>query len=81
MIDCRDNGCGISEDNLANLYDPFFTTKPPGKGTGLGMFIAYTEIENLGGDIAVESAVGQGTTFRITIPDAVQQVQEDNNDQ
>ena len=45
------------------------------------MFIAYTEIENLGGDIAVESAVGQGTTFRITIPDAVQQVQEDNNDQ
>ena len=81
VIDCRDNGCGISEDNLANLYDPFFTTKPPGKGTGLGMFIAYTEIENLGGDIAVESAVGQGTTFRITIPDAVQQVQEDNNDQ
>ncbi|MFA4901269.1 MAG: ATP-binding protein [Desulfobaccales bacterium] len=63
-----DTGCGIPEENLGKIFDPFFTTKPPGKGTGLGLSICHGIILRLGGQIAVESRVGQGTTFTITLP-------------
>jgi two-component system NtrC family sensor kinase len=63
-----DTGCGIPEENLRKIFDPFFTTKPPGKGTGLGLSICHGIILRLGGQIAVASQVGQGTTFTITLP-------------
>jgi len=63
-----DTGCGIPADNLGKIFDPFFTTKPPGQGTGLGLSICHGIILRLGGRIAVESLVGQGTKFTITLP-------------
>lgn len=67
-LSCEDTGCGISEKNRSNLFNPFFTTKEPGKGTGLGLFIVYSEVEKLGGTIEVTSREGKGTTFLIRIP-------------
>jgi two-component system, NtrC family, sensor kinase len=63
-----DTGCGIPEENLRKIFDPFFTTKAPGKGTGLGLSICHGIILCLGGQISVESQVGQGATFTITLP-------------
>jgi two-component system NtrC family sensor kinase len=63
-----DTGCGIPEENLRKIFDPFFTTKAPGKGTGLGLSICHGIILRLGGQISVESQVGQGATFTITLP-------------
>ena len=63
-----DTGCGIPADNLGKIFDPFFTTKPPGQGTGLGLSICHGILLRLGGRIAVESRVGQGTEFTITLP-------------
>lgn len=66
-IRCNDNGCGIKED-MGNLFNPFFTTKDPGKGTGLGLYIVYSEVENLGGTIEVESKEGEGACFTVKLP-------------
>jgi len=63
-----DTGSGIPEANLSRIFDPFFTTKPVGKGTGLGLSIIYGIINKLGGTITVDSAVGRGTTFTISLP-------------
>jgi two-component system NtrC family sensor kinase len=68
FITVSDTGKGIPEANLDRIFDPFFTTKPVGKGTGLGLSICYGIIEKLGGKLEVESAVGKGTTFSVTIP-------------
>lgn len=68
IICCRDDGCGIPEDCRENLFNPFFTTKDPGKGTGLGLFIVYSEVEKLSGEIKVHSKVGYGTKFTICLP-------------
>lgn len=67
-IRISDTGCGIAEENLLKIFDPFFTTKEVGKGTGLGMNVAYNIIEKHGGGIDVSSKVGVGTTFKIRIP-------------
>ncbi|MBU0985865.1 MAG: two-component sensor histidine kinase [Proteobacteria bacterium] len=67
----RDNGCGISPDNLRKIFTPFFTTKPVGKGTGLGLSVCYGIIDNLGGVMDVSSEKGRGTTFTIILPAAV----------
>ena len=67
-IAISDTGCGIPADNLGKIFDPFFTTKPPGQGTGLGLSICHGILLRLGGRIAVESRVGQGTEFTITLP-------------
>lgn len=67
-ISCEDTGCGISEQNMQNLFNPFFTTKEPGKGTGLGLFIVYSEVEKIGATIEVYSREGEGTRFVIKIP-------------
>ena len=63
-----DTGCGIPTAHLSKIFDPFFTTKPPGQGTGLGLSICHGIILRLGGRIAVESQMGQGTEFTITLP-------------
>ena len=66
-ITVRDNGCGMTDETLKHIFEPFFTTKK-GKGTGLGLSITYGIIKRLGGDIAVESQQGVGTTLTITLP-------------
>ena len=67
-IRISDTGIGIPPENLSKLFDPFFTTKEVGKGTGLGLHVAYSIIEKHNGNITVESTVGVGTTFIIRIP-------------
>jgi signal transduction histidine kinase len=69
VIVVQDNGCGMDETIRQKLFDPFFTTKAPGSGTGLGMAICHNLVVSMGGTIQVESVVGQGSTFRITLPD------------
>lgn len=64
----KDNGCGIEKKNIHNIFNPFFTTKPPGKGTGLGLYITYNEVEKLGGEIKVFSKIDVGTSFHVKIP-------------
>jgi two-component system NtrC family sensor kinase len=63
-----DDGIGIAPENVARIYDPFFTTKGVGRGTGLGLAVTYGIVQEHSGHIAVESAPGRGTTFRITVP-------------
>ncbi|SPF45418.1 Integral membrane sensor signal transduction histidine kinase [Syntrophobacter sp. SbD1] len=64
-ISVEDNGCGMSEETLSRLYEPFFTTKTKGHGTGLGMFISYGIIKRLGGRLEVRSKEGEGTTMTV----------------
>lgn len=67
-VSISDNGPGIPEDIREKIFEPFFTTKKIGKGTGLGLSICQQIIEKLGGALHVDSEVGRGTTFTITIP-------------
>jgi two-component system NtrC family sensor kinase len=64
----EDNGEGIPPENLAKIFHPFFTTKPEGKGVGLGLAVTYGIIEAHGGDIEVSSKVGEGSTFTVSLP-------------
>jgi two-component system, NtrC family, sensor kinase len=68
MVDIQDTGVGISEDNIKRIYDPFFTTKAGGSGTGLGLAVSYGIIQEHGGRILVDSAPGEGTCFRLKLP-------------
>jgi len=61
-------GSGIPSEVLAQIFDPFFSTKGPGKGYGLGLAISLTLAETLGGGINVESKVGKGSRFRLWLP-------------
>lgn len=64
----RDNGPGIPDEVLARIFDPFFTTKKVGDGTGLGLSIVHGIIERHGGEIRVETRIGEGTTFIVELP-------------
>lgn len=68
IIKVIDTGSGIPEENIDKIFDPFFTTKEVGKGTGLGLAVTYGIIQRHGGQISVESQIGSGTTFTITLP-------------
>jgi PAS domain S-box-containing protein len=68
VIEIKDTGPGIAADLLAKIFDPFFSTKGPGKGYGLGLAISATLAESLRGGLAVESKPGAGSTFRLWIP-------------
>jgi PAS domain S-box-containing protein len=67
-IAIRDTGCGIPKANISKIFDPFFTTKEIGKGTGLGLNVAYNIVKKHSGTINVTSKVGEGTTFTILLP-------------
>ncbi len=67
-VHVADDGIGMSEQVLKRIYDPFFTTKAPGKGTGLGLFTCYRTILRHGGKITVDSQVGEGTVFHVSLP-------------
>lgn len=64
----RDTGGGIPKDRLTKIFDPFYTTKESGKGTGLGLYIVYKIVTKHGGQIQVDSEVGNGTTFTVAFP-------------
>lgn len=68
VITIADTGTGISQENLKNIFDPFFSTKEDAKSTGLGLFVAYGIIKEHRGTIEVNSEVGKGTQFHITLP-------------
>ena len=67
-ISFKDTGCGISKDNLDKVFEPFFTTKKDWQSVGLGLPICYQIIKEHQGTMSVESKVGAGTTFTITLP-------------
>jgi signal transduction histidine kinase len=64
----QDNGCGIPEENLTKIFEPFFSTKAVGVGTGMGLYISSGIVTKLGGLMTVESQPGKGTTFTIALP-------------
>jgi signal transduction histidine kinase len=67
-VSIKDDGAGIEEKSLDSIFDPFFTTKEVGVGTGLGLSISYGIVQDHGGTITVESEVGQGSTFTVSLP-------------
>jgi signal transduction histidine kinase/PAS domain-containing protein len=70
VVEIADNGCGIPEEILPQIFDPFFTTKAVGDGTGLGLSVTHSMVQDHGGRMDVESALGQGTRFRVFLPAA-----------
>jgi len=68
QIRVTDNGNGIPKNVVDKIFQPFFTTKPTGQGTGLGLSLSYDIIKAQGGEIKVETKEGEGTTFIIQIP-------------
>src|SRR5206468_6642853 len=71
IAEIADTGSGIPSEQLARIYDPFFTTKAIGRGTGLGLSITYGIVREHDGTILCDSAVGQGTRFTLSLPLAV----------
>ena len=67
-IAIRDRGAGMPSEILARIGEPFFTTKPPGRGMGLGLFLARAVVEAVGGQLLIDSRDGEGTEVRVTLP-------------
>jgi two-component system NtrC family sensor kinase len=68
LVQVKDTGIGISQENMTKIFDPFFTTKDVGRGTGLGLAVCYGILSDHGGRLDVRSSVNVGTTFTITLP-------------
>lgn len=67
-VSVRDTGRGMSPEVLSRIWEPFFTTKPVGEGSGMGLAIVHGVVHQVGGEITVESTVGKGTTFHVILP-------------
>jgi signal transduction histidine kinase len=78
VVRVSDTGVGIAADNLKRVFDPGFTTKGVGVGTGLGLSICYQIVQDHHGEISVESAVGEGTSFTVKIPDNLDRYYDDS---
>ncbi|MEJ2724283.1 MAG: ATP-binding protein, partial [Deltaproteobacteria bacterium] len=78
-IQVRDDGSGISEEDQQRIFEPFFTMKGSKGGTGLGLFITYGLVRELHGDISVQSKVGEGTIFTITLPTRMERETQDES--
>jgi signal transduction histidine kinase len=68
LIELQDTGMGIPREDIQKIFEPFFTTKLPGRGTGLGLSICYGIVQEHGGQLVVDSQVGHGSLFRVTLP-------------
>lgn len=68
LIEFTDTGYGINQENLRKIFEPFYTTKKPGEGTGLGLSVSYGIIRDHNGEILAKSEIGKGTTFRVLLP-------------
>ena len=68
VVKVIDTGAGIKREHLDQIFEPFFTTKPVGKGTGLGLSVSYGIIQQHGGTLEVDSEVGKGSTFTVSLP-------------
>ncbi len=75
VVEIRDTGTGMSDAVQARIFDPFFTLKPVGEGTGLGLTTCLAIVHHMGGSIVVESVEGDGSTFRVRLPSAMRSVQ------
>jgi two-component system NtrC family sensor kinase len=78
-ITIADDGCGIPETDLQHVFEPFFSTKKGKGGTGLGLSITYSLVQEIGGNIGVQSEVGKGTTFIITLPLVTEKKERESN--
>jgi signal transduction histidine kinase len=67
-VEVEDTGPGIPPQDLGKVFEPFYSTKPPGEGTGLGLAICLRILESYGGKISVRSEKGQGTIFTVQLP-------------
>jgi len=72
ILEVHDNGCGMDAEVIKKIFDPFYTTKPQTKGTGLGLYVCRGLVERLDGRLEVESMPGKGSTFRVVLPDKEQ---------
>ncbi|MGI8835468.1 MAG: ATP-binding response regulator [Pyrinomonadaceae bacterium] len=77
LVEVSDNGAGIPAENIAKIFEPFFTTKEVGKGTGLGLAVCYGILTEHGGSLNVQSTVGVGTTFTISLPAIIPDGEQD----
>ena len=80
-ISFTDTGVGIPEENLDKIFEPFFTSKKVGEGTGLGLSVSYGLIKNHGGEIKVKSKENQGTTFTVILPIPGEKVTSESKDE
>ena len=76
ILTVQDNGCGINKKILPRIFDPFYTTKEVGKGTGLGLAMVYGIVQNHNGFCTIESTPGRGTTIKVYIPSIDQQIEK-----
>ena len=77
VISIADNADGVDKEDLAKIFEPFYTTKEEGSGTGLGLALSYEIIQRHYGTLEVDSEVGVGTTFVITLPLSIAPNEED----
>ena len=76
VVEVADTGTGIPTEHLSRIYDPFFTTKTDGRGTGLGLSVTYGIVQEHGGTLICDSSMGHGTRFTLTLPALVQRASE-----
>ena len=79
LVRLADTGCGIKPEHLERIFEPFFSTKPVGQGTGLGLSVSYGIVRQHGGTLEVASEEGKGSTFTIVLP-ALQGGQADGHE-